>query len=543
MLLAVRNRWNNAQMLDTKTMIEAAFPAGTVVHSVADYDLGREIGRGGMSVVYEARDRRTGQEVALKLLTLPPTLTAADADSLVARFEREARTMARLSHPNIIAIHEIGASQGQNFLAMEYLHGQTLRERLGRSKLTFREAFTVLTQIAGAVDAVHAAGIVHRDIKPLNVMLLPDGTAKLLDFGIARSNEEATITNANAVIGTPSYMAPEQVRGEVAAFATDLWSLGVLGYEMFAGHQPFAGQIVANVLYQVMNKAPTPAPHLPKAMQKVLRRALDKDPVRRYASAGEFVRAVRSALPKSALPEPVLNASKPKRLSLKLPVLKFSAPSVPAVPRWAQGIALLFLFGGGFGYAFQHRHQVKPLGFHSVPAKPPVLSAIQASSAPAALPGPALVPVMMLPAVRNMPVVTAQSNTVQSGTITPQPRQSVVVSSAQLPVVEAEKSAEPKHPAVVSGEPREASERQNLERRNAASAAVVQDSIPSATEERTAPEQGATPAQGTEQAQGAGQAQSAVQAALPVGGGAYDPEAEARLRKSEWSQSDSGTAP
>ncbi len=553
-----RNRWNNAQMLDTKTMVDAAFPGGPIIHSVADYDLRREIGRGGMSVVYEARDRRTGQEIALKLLSLPPTLTAADADGLVARFEREARTMARLSHPNIVAIHEVGASQEQHFLAMEYLQGQTLRQRLGRSRLTFQEAFALLAQIAGALDGVHAAGIVHRDIKPSNVMLLPDGTAKLLDFGIARSNEEATITNANAVIGTPSYMAPEQVRGEPAAFATDLWSLGVLGYEMFAGHQPFAGQIVANVLYQVMNKPPAPAPHLPKSMQKVLRRALDKDPARRYGSAGDFVQAMRSALPKSALPksalpksaplEPELVPSKPKQPRVELPALKLPTLSVPAVPRWAQGAALLLLFGSGFGYAFQHRHREPPpipLKTSAVPVVLPAAPVSPVTPVPASPPALVPVPVRLLPPVRNVPPEAVQSSENPS-----QPRRSSVPQvqpSAVEPEksVEVERSTEPELRHSAASDPQHAA----LAPRNAASTTVRQDRTPPAPEDRSAPVQNAAPAQNgnlpqaSDKAQGAGQAQSAVQAALPVGAETYDPEAEARLKKSEWSQSDAGTAP
>lgn len=383
----------NTLMLDTNLvadpMEELKSRNGAAARFVGPYLLRRELGRGGMSVVYEARDTRTGGEVALKLLAVPPTFAAEEADRLVARFEREARTVARLSHPNIIEVYEVGAADSQHFLAMEYLHGQTLRERLKQSKLTLGEAYAVLTQVAGAMDAVHAAGIVHRDIKAANVMLLPDGTAKLLDFGIARSSEEATITNANAVIGTPAYMAPEQVRGEPASVVTDLWSLGVLAYEMFAGHPPFGGPIVANVLFQVTSRPPAPAPHLPKALGKALRRALEKDPVRRYLTAAAFVQAAKSAIPKSALPKQA-SAAGPKPAASRL----------PSVPRWAQGAALLLLFAGAFSVAAHERHSTRAAAPNKASA--PMLSISPPAAAPAP-PAALPVPVILVPAARTAP--------------------------------------------------------------------------------------------------------------------------------------------
>lgn len=346
-------------------------PVEAVAESLADYHLGLEIGRGGMSVVYEAKDRRDGEAYALKLLVMPPGLTAEDEQILVARFEREARTIARLSHPNIVDIHEVGEQGGRHFLAMEYLLGQTLRERMNRETLTPEQTFPLLTQIASALDAVHAAGIIHRDIKPTNVMLLPDGTAKLLDFGIARSCEETTLTSAGVIIGSPSYMAPEQVRGEPGTTATDLWALGVLAYEMLAGHSPFTGQTVASVLYQITNESPARTPGLPVALQKVLRRALDKRPSRRFPDAATLVQALVSAQAGQAVSWEAADR-KPR----PFPVSGWMTPF--PVSGWMTGVALGLIFLLSFCWSVLQRQPVSAFVSHSATLPRPVYQPWQA---------------------------------------------------------------------------------------------------------------------------------------------------------------------
>ena len=322
--------------------------------SIAHYALRREIGRGGMSRVYEAEDTRTGTNFALKLLTLLPSLPSDEKNNLIARFEREARTIARLSHPNIVDIHEVGEENGRHFLAMEYLHGETLRERMTRELITPEECQKILSNVAGAVDAVHVAGIVHRDIKPTNIMLLPDGTAKLLDFGIARSSEETSITSTGVLVGSPSYMAPEQIKGEAGTAATDLWALGVLAYEMLSGHPPFTGQTVANVLYQITNESPARTPTLSVAVQRALRRALDKNPARRYPNAAALLAALQEAQPEIPGSSPVIAVR----------------PRPHPAPRWLPGAALLVLFLLGFSWTLRQRHpaaafvRVQPQSFH-----------------------------------------------------------------------------------------------------------------------------------------------------------------------------------
>jgi len=209
---------------------------------LADYELIRVTGRGATSTVYEARDLRDGRTVALKTLAAPAALPPDQQEAYIARLQREARAIARLSHPNIVAIYEVGEAQGRHYLAMEYLDGLSLRAHLHeRGPLPPGEASYILDQLAGALDAVHAQGIVHRDIKPSNVMILPDGIVKLLDFGVARQSEDTALTRTGMILGSPAYLAPEQVMGESAGPPADRWALAVLLYQMLAGHAPFAG--------------------------------------------------------------------------------------------------------------------------------------------------------------------------------------------------------------------------------------------------------------------------------------------------------------
>lgn len=339
---------------------------------VPEYQILREIGRGGMSTVYEARDGRTGGSVALKMLALPPSHTPDQQRDLIARFRREARAVAQLSHPNIVVIHEVGEKDGAHFLAMEYLTGQTLRERLASGPLSPAQAQPILAQIAGALDAVHAAGIVHRDVKPSNVLIVPDGTAKLLDFGIARQSDDTTITSTGMIVGSPSYMAPEQVRGEAGTAASDVWALGVLWYEMLAGRPPFQGATIPSVLYQVTHEAPPPIPGLPPAVQKVLRRTLDKNPARRFPSAGAVAEAMRAALPE---PRPAPRVAAPPA-------------SLPHWRRWAALLPLLLL-GIGVGSLV---HRRAPASVPPTPLRPvAAVPVVQPSPPVTPAPRPALV--------------------------------------------------------------------------------------------------------------------------------------------------------
>ncbi len=314
------------------------------------YQLLREAGRGGMSVVYEAIDNRIDRRVALKLLLLQAPVGAEAQDARLARFKRESRAIARLSHPNIVTIYDIGEEDAQHFIVMEYLDGETLRERTQQGPIPPSEAAAILRQVASGLDAVHEAGIVHRDIKPSNVMLLPSGLVKLMDFGVARQHEDTMVTQAGAIVGSPVYMSPEQVNGEEHEAASDLWALGVILYEMLAGHAPFGGQTIPNVLYQVAHAAPAPLPDAPPAVQRVLDRALDKNPANRYRSGKEMADAFDAAL---APPRPA-PAARPTSFA--------PAPRPPAGSRAGRriGIAalLLALLTAGLFALAPHRRAV-----------------------------------------------------------------------------------------------------------------------------------------------------------------------------------------
>src|SRR5438093_3043455 len=222
-----------------------------VGQTIGHYKLSERIGAGGMGDVYLATDIIAGRKAALKLL---PTRFTRDAERL-KRFQQEARAVVGLNHPNILTVYEIGEDHSTHYIASELIEGETLRQRLTRGRMQLSEAVDIAIQVASALAAAHNAGIIHRDIKPENIMLRPDGYVKVLDFGIAKLAEsvfaEATAdeaesvtvaeTNLGSILGTVRYMSPEQARGALVDKGTDIWSLGVVLYEMVTGHAPFAG--------------------------------------------------------------------------------------------------------------------------------------------------------------------------------------------------------------------------------------------------------------------------------------------------------------
>jgi serine/threonine-protein kinase len=264
--------------------------------SFAHYNLIRVVGRGGMSTVYEAEDRRMGRRVAVKVLAPPFGSTHDDVNALRSRMMREARAIAALSHPNIVTIYDVGTENDQDYLVMEYLKGETLRERMKGAPFSLTEVSGVLSQVAAALDTVHAAGIVHRDLKPSNIMILPSGQVKLMDFGVARHQDDTMVTQVGMIVGTPTFMAPEQVRGELGTGASDIWALGILTYQMIAGRLPFPGKQIPAILHQVAYDDPPPIEELSPRAQSVIDRALQKDPGARYATATEMASAFAAAI-------------------------------------------------------------------------------------------------------------------------------------------------------------------------------------------------------------------------------------------------------
>ena len=259
-------------------------------HQMGPYRLLREIGGGGMGTVYEAEDTRLGRRVAVKLL--PPEYSRERRAK--ERFLREARAAAAVDHPNLCTIHDVGESDGRLYIVLSFYEGETLRERIRRGPLPLAEARDIAIQVARGLARAHEAGIVHRDIKPANVILTRRGEAKILDFGIARlEGDEASLTRTGASWGTPAYMSPEQARGEPVDARTDVWSLGVMLYEMLAGRRPFGGDTLEAVVSAILTREPEALERVrsdvPSEVAWVLKRTLAKDPAERYGSAAELL--------------------------------------------------------------------------------------------------------------------------------------------------------------------------------------------------------------------------------------------------------------
>ncbi|MEF8797247.1 MAG: serine/threonine-protein kinase [Salinivenus sp.] len=311
---------------------------------VGQYEVQAHLGGGGMGIVYRARDPELDRPVALKFL--PPHLTShPEAEK---RFVQEAKAAAALGHPNIATVHEIGRTEsGRRYIAMAYYEGETLKKTIEREgALPVETALRYAEQVAEALSAAHEAGIVHRDVKPANVMVTESGAVKLLDFGLAQAEGGTGLTETGRRLGTAAYMSPEQVRGEDVDPRTDLWAVGALLYEMGAGERPFEGERRAAVLYAVVHEEPTPLaerrPELPAALARLVHRCLRKDPADRYASAAalrEDLQAVASGEETASIP-----AGGPGPLD-----------SVRGARRWVLGVAAVLVLAliGALGWALR----------------------------------------------------------------------------------------------------------------------------------------------------------------------------------------------
>jgi serine/threonine protein kinase len=257
--------------------------------TISHYRILSKLGEGGMGVVYKAEDSKLDRVVALKFL--PPELTRnSDAKT---RFVREAKAAAALSHSNICTVHEIDESEGQIFIATECIEGESLKDKIASGPMKIDEALSVAIQVAEGLQEAHEKGIVHRDIKSANVMVTLRGQAKITDFGLAKLAGGTKLTKTGATVGTITYMSPEQARAEEVDQRSDVWSLGVVLYEMLTGRLPFRGDYPEAVVYSILNEAPEPVTALrtgvPMELERIVGKALEKEPGRRYQSAKEFL--------------------------------------------------------------------------------------------------------------------------------------------------------------------------------------------------------------------------------------------------------------
>jgi serine/threonine-protein kinase len=253
---------------------------------ISQYEILEAVAGGAMGEVYKARDTRLGRTVALKFL---PADIGRDP-SARKRFRREAQAAAQLDHPNVASIYDMGETEGgRMFLALAFYEGETLQQKLEREPLPLPEAVGIARQIARGLAAAHQRKVVHRDIKPANIAVLPDGTVKILDFGLAKMSGATTLTRLGSSPGTPAYKSPEQTRGEPVNPRSDLWALGAVLYEMVAGRVPFGGDYEQAVIYAILNEPPRPLDDsVPAELAALIHRALDKEAAKRYQTAEEM---------------------------------------------------------------------------------------------------------------------------------------------------------------------------------------------------------------------------------------------------------------
>jgi eukaryotic-like serine/threonine-protein kinase len=256
------------------------------------------LGKGSMGLVYKAQDPKINRLVAIKTIRFSDEFDEDVVQEIKERFFREAEIAGQLSHPAIVTIHDVGEDEDLTYIAMEFLEGEDLDNFITKgSLLSFRRVLDVIVKIAEALDYAHKANVIHRDIKPANVMLLKNGNIKVTDFGIAKAISSSR-TKTGVILGTPNYMSPEQIMGQKIDARSDIFSLGVLFFQLITGELPFHGDNLSGLLYQITQiKHPSPRsynPKIPQICEQILDKALVKDPARRFKSAADMARVINS---------------------------------------------------------------------------------------------------------------------------------------------------------------------------------------------------------------------------------------------------------
>jgi serine/threonine-protein kinase len=316
---------------------------------IGRYEIDAELGRGGMGVVYRAKDPAIGRTVAIKTIRLDDFTSESERAGLRERLFREARSAGALSHPNIITIYDMGEEEGIAYIAMEYIAGNTLEQLIARDGVLEAErVIPVLRQTAEALDYAARNGIVHRDIKPANIMLMEGSKVKVADFGVAKILSQQ-ITKTDVVMGTPSYMSPEQIESKSLDGRSDQFALGVIVYELLTGEKPFVAESMASLVFQIARDEPVRAtrlnPTLSSAVDSVIRRAMSKQPAMRFPNCLAFIDALADALAASAGWRPMARGASEELETLANTAVKSGAevtagigppkshPAAPAVPR------------------------------------------------------------------------------------------------------------------------------------------------------------------------------------------------------------------
>ena len=285
-------------------------PAEHAPEKFGRYQVLKELGRGAMGIVYLAEDTELARKVAIKMISL--TGSEHERNAHEARFRQEARAAGGVSHPSIITIYDVGREGDVAFIAMELVEGRELRELIAGGELTPSQAVELAALIADGLAYAHERGVIHRDIKPGNIMVLKDGRVKVMDFGIARLQQPTVKTQTGVLLGSPQYMSPEQVAGAEVDARADVFSLGVVLYEMVTGVKPFDAADLSQVLFWVVNMPAKPPserrPGLPAVVDYIVARALKKKPEERYATAADFAADLRKCLPEVRAAEATMQA-------------------------------------------------------------------------------------------------------------------------------------------------------------------------------------------------------------------------------------------